>query len=448
MNYQLDGQTLTHFKSIMVPVGTLQGGRTLTLEFRGQSFPLSEGQVFDFVAHGFTDDINDFSVLALDSAGQSSRYTVGVRFTNAAALTIIRQTTALVSPPTPTDIIPPSTTATPVPAPDSNGWNKSNVVVDLSSIDNLGGSGVKEIRASMSGAHTESLVAPGHSASISLNTEGTTTLIYYAIDIAGNTEPSKTSVILIDKTVPLATASIAPTLNSNGWSNTNVEVSFAGTDTYSGIDFCAGPIALQGEGAGQSASGTCTDKAGNVSAPATKNGINIDRTAPALTVNTPAAQNYAHTAILTLDWNATDALSGMDTKTGILDGNIQAPSGSSLDLLTLSLGTHTLIVSGEDKAANTAGKSVTFTVVATVESVCTATVRLRDQGAFSNNTFYNGLLGKCADAQAAQVRGQTNVVKNKLREMQSQLQAQSGKGVTISGANLLLGDIQYVLTPL
>jgi len=37
-------------------------------------------------------------------------------------------------------------------------------------------------------------------------------------------------------------------------------VSFTGTDSLSGIDFCSAPINLSNEGAGQIATGACTDK--------------------------------------------------------------------------------------------------------------------------------------------------------------------------------------------
>ena len=91
---------------------------------------------------------------------------------------------------------------------------------------------------------------------------------------------------------------------------------------------------------------------------------------------------------------------------------------------------------------------MTFTIIATVDSVCTTISRLNDQSAFLDNNFYKGLLGKCNDAQSAQARGQTNVVQNKLQDMRSQIQSPSGKGIRLSGANLMLGDIQYVLAHL
>jgi hypothetical protein len=66
-----------------------------------------------------------------------------------------------------------------------------------------------------------------------------------------------------------------------------VTVSFTGTDNLSGIDFCSAPVAFANDGAGQIATGTCTDKAGNVSAPASAT-VSIDRTPPVIS-GMPAA---------------------------------------------------------------------------------------------------------------------------------------------------------------
>jgi len=205
----------------------------------------------------------------------------------------------------------PSTAATLSLAPNSNGWNKANVVVNLNATDSM--VGIKQITIVQSGAQSGSALVPGHSASLTITVEGTTTLSYFATDIAGSTETAKTLVVRLDKTAPTATALASPGPNASGWNNTNVTVSFTGTDTGSGIDFCTGPITLLGEGAGQSASGTCTDKAGNVSAPATAT-VNIDNTPP-LVSGMPAAscnlwppdQRMVTVATVT----AADALSGL-----------------------------------------------------------------------------------------------------------------------------------------
>jgi len=53
-------------------------------------------------------------------------------------------------------------------------------------------------------------------------------------------------------------------------------------DGLSGVTSCSPPVKLTSNGANQSASGTCTDLAGNVSAPAGVGGINIDKTEPVI----------------------------------------------------------------------------------------------------------------------------------------------------------------------
>jgi len=103
-----------------------------------------------------------------------------------------------------TDITPPSTIATGTPAANANGWNNTNVAVTLASTDNPGGSGVKQITYSASGAQTiASTTVAGSSTTVSFTTEGVTTLTYFAKDNAGNSEAPKTLKVQIDKTPPI-----------------------------------------------------------------------------------------------------------------------------------------------------------------------------------------------------------------------------------------------------
>ena len=125
-----------------------------------------------------------------------------------------------------TDTTKPSTTATPSAAPNSAGWNNSDVKVHLSATDNEGGSGVKQITYSASGAQTIAKTdASGNSADVNLNAQGTTTLTYYATDKAGNVEDQKTLTLKIDKTAPTV-SSVSPT---SGAKNAALSTSVAGT---------------------------------------------------------------------------------------------------------------------------------------------------------------------------------------------------------------------------
>ena len=105
--------------------------------------------------------------------------------------------------PPPPDHTPPATKATVSPLPNSAGWDASNVTVGLSATDNTGGSGVKQVQYSLSGAQNGGpVVVAGSSASVSITTEGATTVSYFAVDNAGNTEATNSLTVKLDKTPP------------------------------------------------------------------------------------------------------------------------------------------------------------------------------------------------------------------------------------------------------
>src|SRR5207249_9363254 len=64
------------------------------------------------------------------------------------------------------DTIPPTSTAVASPGPNANGWNSTAVTVNLSAVDEAGGSGVKQISYSLSGAQTGGPVVAGSSAAV------------------------------------------------------------------------------------------------------------------------------------------------------------------------------------------------------------------------------------------------------------------------------------------
>src|SRR5262249_54013874 len=102
-----------------------------------------------------------------------------------AAKTTAEATTLVAS-----DTIPPVTTAVASPGPNANGWNNSNVTITLNSTDSEpGGTGVKQITYSASGAQTiASTTLMGASTSFTISTEGITTITFFGTDNAGNVE--------------------------------------------------------------------------------------------------------------------------------------------------------------------------------------------------------------------------------------------------------------------
>lgn len=205
----------------------------------------------------------------------------------------------VIAPPAPADVTPPTTTAIASPG-SASGWNNTDVRVTLSAVDHAGGSGVKQIVFSLTGAQAGAEVLEGSSASVRISAEGVTILTYFATDNAGNAEAPKMQVVRIDKTPPIASATVTPQPNAAGWNNTNVTVTFAATDSLSGIASVSDPVRVTAEGKGQVIRGTATDVAGNSASASVT--LNIDKTPPELT---------ARCALVA----GRDSLSGVDSVT-------------------------------------------------------------------------------------------------------------------------------------
>jgi hypothetical protein len=143
------------------------------------------------------------------------------------------------------DTEPPHTTAHLAPTPNANGWNSSNVQITLSAQDNPGGI-VKQIDYSLTGAQSSAnQTVAGNTAVIDVVAEGLTTLNYYATDVAGNTEPSQSLTIQIDKTSPVISG--MPAAGCQLWPPNQklVEVGdVTATDTLSGV--AAGSLTITG----------------------------------------------------------------------------------------------------------------------------------------------------------------------------------------------------------
>jgi hypothetical protein len=223
--------------------------------------------------------------------------------------------------------------ASPSQAPNAAGWHNTNVSIPFTASDALS---------------TVDTVAP--TSPLVLTVEGyTVTGTVTVKDRAGNSATFTSPAVKIDKTKPSITGSRMPAANPEGWNKSNVTVSFVCSDNGSGLAAGSPPAntVLSAEGAGQSATGACTDIAGNSSDPVTVGNINIDWTAPAIAMasRTPANVNGWNNTNVTVTWTCSDALSGSATpvsQTATTEGANQLMDGVC-----------------SDKAGNTATNRVT-----------------------------------------------------------------------------------------
>ena len=195
------------------------------------------------------------------------------------------------------DLTPPIATATRSPEANANGWNNTAVMANFSATDALSG---------IDGSATASQLFNAEVANQSASRVFT--------DKAGNSATVSVTGVSIDRTAPQLNYSRSPMANAAGWNNTDVTATYSASDPLSGIDGAASVTQLFSlEGAGQGGSHTFTDRAGN-SATMHSDAINIDKTAPVVTVTrspAPDATGWNDTDV-TATWTASDALSGID----------------------------------------------------------------------------------------------------------------------------------------
>lgn len=241
------------------------------------------------------------------------------------------------------------------------------------------------------------------------------------IDNAGNTSATPTiSDIMVDTTKPtvIATATVNGSPYGVGtWTNQDVVVGFTCTDGLSGVGSAPPDQTVSTEGFDQSATGTCTDIAGNQQS-ATFDHIWIDKTPPTVTFSGNQG-TYALNDTVSITCSATDALSHVATNTC---ANVSGPAW------TFGTG-ETISATATDYAGNSTTSSTSFTVVATfagleglVSQFCT------------NPGVAAGLNAKLDAASAAKARGQTKTEQSQLNAFDNQLAAQTGKCLTATQA--------------
>jgi hypothetical protein len=179
----------------------------------------------------------------------------------------------------------------------------------------------------------------------------------------------------------------------------------------------------------------------------------LDNTPPVITIVQPTATQYPHSATLTLNFSVSDGTgSGVQSSTPKMDGLATLMDGTpvannlAIHLLTeLSLGMHTFTVNALDNVGNPRMSSVTFAVIVTPESIKGDVTQFLASGAIKNRGQANSLLAKLDAAAAARARGQCSTAANLYQAFINELQAQSGKGVDPTAAQIMILDAQYLI---
>ncbi|MDT7603227.1 MAG: hypothetical protein QOF61_1224, partial [Acidobacteriota bacterium] len=208
------------------------------------------------------------------------------------------------------DTSAPTTSANLSGAVGNNGWYKSSVVLTLNAADNSGGTGVKRISYSASGAQTIApTTAGGSSVNFTITAEGETTVTYFATDNAGNVEAAHTHTLKIDRTPPLIIT--PPPVQAEATSPAGAVVTYnvAATDN-SGLTptvSCAPPSGSTFPRGTTGVACTATDDAGNNSFASFIVTV-ADNTAPTVSITDPTADGFVPSSPATVRVRAEDVV--------------------------------------------------------------------------------------------------------------------------------------------
>ena len=187
------------------------------------------------------------------------------------------------------DATPPNVSVSPARGADSNGWYNSPVGVAFTGTDAV--SGIESCSAATTYSGPDS---------------GSATIAGSCTDKAGNSA-NATYELKYDSTPPTVTGATPDRPpDANGWYNHKVTVTFAGTDTTSGIASCDAVGYDKPDSTAAKVVGQCRDNAGNVSAAASF-ALKYDSTPPKLSALTAEARDGG----VSLSWKSSTDVAGI-----------------------------------------------------------------------------------------------------------------------------------------
>jgi hypothetical protein len=336
------------------------------------------------------------------------------------------------------DTTPPVTTSTLSGTLGDNSWYVSDVDVELLATDSC--SGVKEIHYTIEGPGYDNseIVEQGNNVNFNLNADGTYTVIYWAIDNAGNIEVIAEKPINREVNPPSVTP-VVPSIPSSGYYTSCVGVELQTTQSTSGGYITE--YSLDGGQTWQDYNGSfticstttvlyrSTSNAGNVSYNIIE--INIDQTPPVITI---AGVKDGGTYVLGIfegpSYEVYDATSGIASS----NDNLTGGDGYGLGVFTYS-------VTADDNAGNTASASVTYEVIGNIEGLIALVVQYSTSGNIDRKTTKT-LMNILRDAlKAPNVSAQDGLLGNFIGLVSAQADK---KIIPNEVANVLINTAKYV----
>jgi uncharacterized repeat protein (TIGR01451 family) len=279
---------------------------------------------------------------------------------------------------------------------------------------------------------------------------GVHTITLTVTDGFGGTSSDTVVVTVRDVTVPTFSDVPAPvTIEQSSPSGATLTLALP-----TGLDNCSGAIAVSSDAPVPFPPGatvvtfTAVDAAGN-SATATTMVTVVDTVSPALATASPQARAYLHSEVLTVNFSATDAGSGLASAmpSARLDGTA-VTNGQSISLLTLALGTHSFVLTATDVAGNSLSQNVPFTIVATIDSLIESVNVFAVQNKIDDASTIKSLRAKLNDAKDLVQRGKKPAAIEKLQGFIDLVTTQRGRHITADAAQILIDDARSVINTL
>jgi hypothetical protein len=263
-----------------------------------------------------------------------------------------------------------------------------DVQITLNSEDSL--SGVANTFYKVDGGATQTYSAP-----FSISTDGTHTVSYWSVDVAGNTESAHSSTVKIDTVAPTTQSNVSGT-SFNGWYLDLAQVSLTASDnssgvanTYYAIDGGATQTYLNAFNVNGGGSHTVqywsVDEVGNVESQHSLT-VNVDSGAPTTQISTSGTvgSNGWHQSSVQVALSASDnSQVGVATIYYSVDGGATQTYSSAFTVGTQ--GVHQVNYWSVDKLGNTESQKSLAVMIdwtgSTVQSLATGTV--------AGNNFFN-----------------------------------------------------------